>query len=172
MTESASSILLYIQQSLYDGKQPDADGFYCYTKAELAENASVSLSSVARSKEQILDYLEKWCDFSSWAKFEDRAGEVLYQDVSFEAGILKFQRNPLTLQPDFSFLWALPPLQPWFCYDAFDAKHRRRINGNKMRYDAVPWSWDADQHEEEIKQARDAIQLHWSANPSTATDGK
>ena len=170
MTDSVSSILFYIQKSLYEGKQPDADGFYCYTKKELAENASVSVVTVMRSKEQILSYLQRWCDFSSWAKFEDYAGEILYQNVSFEAGILKFKRNPLTLQPEFSFLWALPPLEPWFCYDAFDANHRRRINGNKMKFDAVPWSWNADQYEEEIRQAREAIRQHWSAKMSTTSN--
>lgn len=171
MTDSVSSILLYIQKSLYDGKQPNADAYYCYTAKELAENASVSLSTVKRSKEQVLSYLQRWCDFSTWAKFEDYAGEKLYQDVSFEAGVLKFQRNPLTFQEEFSFLWALPPLEQWFSYDAFDDKHRRRINGNKMIFDAVPWTWDADQYEEEIKQARDAIKQHWSTNLPTAADG-
>ena len=164
MTDSANSILFYIQKSLYEGKQPDTDGYYCYTKKELAEKASVSASTVERNIDQVLAYLQRWCDFSRWAKFENYAGEILYQNVSFETGVLKFQRNPLTFQREFSFLWALPPLEQWFSYDAFDDKHRRRINGNKMKYDAVPWSWDADQYEDEIRQAREAIQQHWSTN--------
>ena len=160
MNDSAAGMVYYIQTSLYDGRQPEAEGFYIFTKKELAEKLGLALTTVHRNIGDVVQYFSSWCDLSSWAKYPELAGEVLYTDVSYERGVLKFKQNPLTLRPDLSFLWALPPLNSWFSYDAFDAKHRRRCNGSQMRYDAIPWSWDADQHEEELERAREDIQKH------------
>ena len=162
MENSAGNVVLYIQQSLYDGRLPDQEGYYCYSRKELAENSGISVSTFNRCKEDVVHYLSTWCDLASWAKYQEYSGEILYQNVSYEKGVLKFQRNPLTLKPELSFLWALPPLNPWFAYDCFDEKHRRRFNGRTMVYDAIPWSWDADQYETELAQARAAIQEHRS----------
>ena len=48
MKDSAPAMLRYIQESLYNGKQPDQDGFYRYTKKELSEHAEISVSTVNR----------------------------------------------------------------------------------------------------------------------------
>ena len=157
---SAGSIIVYIQNCLYDGRQPDQSGYYCFSRKELAENAEIALSTFDRCKEEVIHYFKTYCDFASWAKYKEFAGEVLYTEVSYERGLLKFKRNPLTQMPEFSFLWGLPPLGAYFSYDFFDEKHRRRLNGSKMCYDAIPWSWNADEYETELNEAREAIRIH------------
>ncbi len=163
-SESKGKILHYIQMSLYNGKCANEEGFYCYTKKELTENTGLSSDTISRNMEEVLEYLTDWCDLSWFAGLEELKGQCLYTDVSYKRGILRFKRNPLTCQPEYMYLWALPPLHDRFSYDVFDEKQRRRCHGSKMIYDAIPWSWDADQYEQELKDARKKIQEHWSGD--------
>ena len=162
MNQSAGKVILYIQNSLYDGKKANDDGYYCFTRKELADNSRISATTLDRCKDDVCFHLMNDYDFSSWAKYKELAGESLYLDVAYEKGILRFKRNPLTFQPEYSFLWGLPPLDYYFSYDCFDEKHRRRSNSRKMEYDAIPWSWNADEYEAELMQARADIQTHQS----------
>ncbi len=162
MLLSWKKVALYIQQSLYDGRQPVHEGFYCFRKKELCEMSGISASSFGTNLEELLDYFQRWCDFDTWARFPELRGEKLYQDVSYEKGVFRFRRNPLTFQPEYIFLWALPPLNANFAYDSFDEKHRRRNNAGRIVYDSIPWTWNADDYEEEIRKAREDIQKHWS----------
>ena len=141
MNESVENVILYIQKTLYEGKTPDEDGNFIYTRKELAEGANISLSALNVHKEEIVDFLKKEFDFCNWAKYDDHKGENLFINVSYEYGKLSFQRNPLTINSELSHLWALPPAYPYFVYDVFDSKHRRRCNGDKQIFDMIPWSW-------------------------------
>ena len=156
---SEGEVIHAIQQSLYDGKCPDKDGYYCFSRKELCEIAHLSPSTVDRCKDEVVKYFSSWCDLARWAHYEEYKGEILYINVSYERGVLKFQRNPLTLAPELSHLWAMPPLDFYFAYDCFDEKHRRR-GTVKMVFDAIPWTWDADQYEEELKLARERNREH------------
>lgn len=172
MNESVYKIIHYIQQSLYDGRKPDANGNYCFSRKDLAEGASVSLSSVSSNIESVVLMLSDDYDFNRWARFSEYTGENLYEGVSYNKGVLSFKRNPVTLAPDLNFLWALPPINSLFSYDSFDEKHRRRTSGNKMIYDAIPWTWDADQYEAELKEARRLIAAHIRGDDAKETDSE
>ena len=151
MQGSASKIIYYIQKSLYEGRQPDAEGFYAYTRKELAEGTELSPSTISNNVIDAMLYFRDWCDLKSWAKYEEYKGEVLYVDVCYEKGKLRFKRNPITLKPELSYLWALPPLDNYFTYDYFDDKHRRRCNWYEPIFDALPNSWSEEKIEEYLK---------------------
>ena len=157
---SEGKIKHYIQTTLYDGRKPNENGYYCYSRKELAENTGLSPSTVVRNMDEVLDYFSKGFRLDNCVKFSEYPGESLYCDVSYVQGVLSFKRNPLTFKPELSFLWGLPPLYYHFAYDCFDDKHRRRHNGGKMIFDSIPWSWDADKYEDELRLAREAIRQH------------
>lgn len=144
MMANDGQIIRFIQESLYKGKQATADGFYVFTRKELSDGAGISVSTFDRCKDDVVRYFSSWCDLKTWARYDEYVGEVLYVDVSYEKGKLRFKRNPITLQPNLCHLWALPPLNSYFSYDSFDEKHRRRTNASRIVYDAIPWNWDAD----------------------------
>lgn len=148
---SDRKVIHFIQKSLFNGKQPTNEGYYVFSRKELAEGAGISVSTLDNCKEDVIRYFSSWCDLKTWANYEEYAGQILYTDVSYEKGKLRFKRNPITLQPPLSHLWALPPLDSYFSYDAFDKKHRRRSNASRIVYDAIPWSWDADLWEQIIE---------------------
>lgn len=151
---SDGKIIHFIQRMLYEGWQQTDEGYYLFTRKELAEGAKISVSTVDRYKDKVLKYFSSYCDLKSWAQYNRYAGENLYIDVSYQRGKLKFKRNPITLKPHLSHLWALPPLADYFCYDEFDKKHRRRTNSNRIQYDAIPWQWDADLWEQLIAEGK------------------
>lgn len=151
MQNSAPEIVYYIQMSLYSGREPDEQGFYVYSRKELSEGTGLSMSTISNNIISAMLYFRDWCDLKSWAKYEEYAGEVLYVDVSYEKGKLKFKRNPITLKPELAYLWALPPLNNCFAYDYFDSKHRRRCNSKEPIFDAFPNSWSDEQIEEVLK---------------------
>lgn len=148
MSSSGGKVIHFIQQKLYEGRQPDEAGYYVFPRKELSEGAEISPTTFDNCKDDVVAYFEKWCDLKVWAKYNEYAGEILYVDVSYQRGKLRFRQNPITINSKLSHLWALPPLDSSFSYDCFDEKHRRRINGSSVKMDAIPWSWDADIYEE------------------------
>lgn len=151
MQGSAAEIVYYVQKTLSQGKEPDEQGFYVYSRKDLAEGTGLAISTISNNIISAMLYFRDWCDLKSWAKYEEYAGEILYVDVSYEKGKLKFRRNPITLKPELSYLWALPPLNNHFSYDYFDNKHRRRCNWHEPIFDALPNSWSEEQIEEVLK---------------------
>ncbi|MGN1230465.1 MAG: hypothetical protein ACI4TP_01055 [Anaerotignum sp.] len=148
MSSSGGKVIHYIQQKLYEGRQPDKAGYYVFPRKELSEGAEISATTFDNCKDDVVSYFEKWCDLKVWAKYNEYAGEILYVDVSYQRGKLRFRQNPITINSQLSHLWALPPLDSYFSYDCFDDKHRRRINGSSAKMGAIPWAWDADIYEE------------------------
>ena len=137
MQISTGKMIHYVQKSLFEGKK-DVDGCYIYEKAELAEGAHISESTVNRYKDELVKYLGTLFDLCYWAKYQEYKGAQLFIEVKYTRGKLSFRRNPITFEGELSKLWALPPLWDWFCYDYFDDQHRRRTNG-EAKYDAIPW---------------------------------
>ena len=95
-------------------------------------------------------YFSTWCNLKNQGNYLEYSTEMLYIDVRYENGKFMFKRNPLTLKPELQHLWALPPLESYFCYDSYDEKHRRRNNSVPI-YDAFPWSWSEEKIEAELK---------------------
>ena len=151
---NAHRVIHFIQTSLYNGKESTSAGYYVFSRKELAEGARLSVATFDKCKDDVIEYFSSHCDFKTWAKYDEYAGEILYIDVSYEKGKLKFKRNPLTLQPHLSHLWALPPVRKTYTSDAFDNKHRRRTRSYRCEYDAIPWDWDADLWEQLVKEGK------------------
>ncbi len=156
MSNSAEKIEKYVQETLYNGRQPDDQGFYIFSHKELYANLGVASKTISDSIEEVVCFFAERFDLARWAKYDELKGEQLYLDVSYEKGVLRFRRNPITIDSNLDFLWGLPPIR----FDFFDEKHRRRCYGSNMKYDAIPYDWDADQYEEEINKAREAIKQH------------
>lgn len=150
MSESWGDFIYYIQKSLYEGKQPNDDGYYVFTRKELADGAKLSLSTLDNSKFDIIYYFSEWCNLKRHGNYDELKNEMLYIDAKFVRGKLMFKRNPITLKKEFQHLWALPPLNSYFAYDYFDDKHRRRCNSSQKEYEAFPWSWTEEQIEKSL----------------------
>lgn len=142
-------VILYIQRSLYGGKEPENDGYYKFSRKELCDRAGVSGTAFDNNKNEILNYFSRSCYLGTYGRYPEYANEMLYTDVEYEKGVFKFKRNPITLKPELQHLWALPPLNDYFTHDSFDEKHRRR-GTLQPKYDAFPWSWSEEQIQAEI----------------------
>lgn len=149
-SRTAGKIIRYIQQALYEGKEPDANGYYKFSRKELSEGAQISTSTFDSNRADVESYFARWCDLEKQGKYPELKHEMLYIDVCYEKGYFMFRRNPITLQPELQHLWALPPLADYFCYDCYDEQHRRRTNGPQI-YGAFPWRWTEEQIQETIK---------------------
>ena len=165
MSDPAGKIVYYIQKELANGRQPSEDGFYIFTRKELIEGAEISASTFNNCKAEVVQYFSSWCDLKRWAKYDEYAGEILYVDVSYERGKLKFKRNPITFSLELEHLWALHPLNSYFSYDSFDEYHRRRTNFGEIRYDAIPWDWDADVWEQIVQDGKEDLIKSLVENP-------
>lgn len=141
----------YIQQSLYDGKQPNESGYYVFTRKELANGAGMSVGAFDNNRVKLEEYFSSWCNLKNQGNYHEYASETLYIDVKYEKGKFMFKRNPLTLSPELEHLWALPPLDDYFVYDVYDEKHRRRTSYSVPIYDAFPWSWTEDEIQKELE---------------------
>ena len=64
-------VILYIQQSLYGGKEPDKDGYYKFSRKELCERAGVSGTSFDNNKYEILNYFSKSCYLGTYGKYPE-----------------------------------------------------------------------------------------------------
>ena len=140
----------FIQQSLYEGKQPDKDGYYVFTRKELADGAGKSVGTFDNNRFG-LEYYFSTCSLKEYGKYPEYANEMLYIDVKYEKGKFRFKRNTITMTSELEHLWALPPLCDYFVYDCFDEQHRRRTNYSKPLLDSFPWSWSEEQIQEELK---------------------
>lgn len=150
MPHSWGKFARYIQQSLYEGKQPDENGFYVFTRKELAAGAGMSVGAFDNNRAELEHYFSSWCNLKRQGNYPEYASEMLYIEVKYEKGKFMFKRNPITLSPELQHLWALPPLESWFAYDFYDEQHRRRTNGSP-KYDAFPWSWSEEEIQAELK---------------------
>lgn len=155
---TSGKIIRFIQQSLYEGKDPDSEGYFRFSSKELYEGAEVSASAFYKSRPEVEEYFSSWCNLKRQGNYPEYAAEMLYMDVKYEKGIFMFKRNPITFSPELEHLWALPPLERYFCYDCYDEKHRRRTGNSIPKFDAFPWSWSEERIREEIARRKTTMQ--------------
>lgn len=144
------SIILYIQIQLAEGKEPSQNGIYSFTRKEIIEWIGCSPSFFDRHKSFAVDFLANNFKMIASANFTKNRNENLYNNVCYEKGKLLFQKNPIYNLDEYQYLWAMHPGENYFTYDSFDEQHRRRYNGDKIRYGMLPWSWDEDRIECEL----------------------
>ena len=130
---SSGKIIRYIQQSLYEGKAPDKDGYFKFSRKELYEGARISAAAFDKNRNEVEAYFARWCDLKKQGNYPQYAKEMLYIDVKYEKGYFMFKRNPITLMPELQHLWALPPLESYFCYDCYD-EQRHESGYRYLRY--------------------------------------
>lgn len=148
----SGDIAHYIQVCLYEGRRPDEDGWYVFSRDEISESLNISKQTITNSKDEVIAYLSS--STLSMSGYTQYKGQFLYDQLKYERGKFKFKRNPLSYNEEIKELWAMKPTSDYFAYDCFDSKHRRRKNGS---YDpenpfVFPWSWSDEEIETTIKQ--------------------
>lgn len=139
------NIIWYIEKQLANGCAPDADGYYSFSRKDIVNGIAGSASFFDTHKDKALDFLANNMKMIQRANYTEDTDQNLFVDVSYEKGKVKFRKNPIYCEPKYSHLWGIPPLYDWFAYEYFDDKHRRRWNGNEVKFGAFPWSWSEEQ---------------------------
>ena len=112
-------VVRYIQNSISDGREL-VDDYYVFSRKELIEGAEISASSFnPKIIGEIITILRDFFDFNSnfnIKKFKWHE-QNLFVDISYDKGILKFKRNPLSLLPEYSYMWnEIRISEPYFHY--------------------------------------------------------
>jgi len=103
-------MMLFVQQRLYEGLQPDEDGYYTIQRKEFIDRIPIKPSTFsARISELVESYMEEW-DLEIMFNLKGLIGENLYTDISYKNGKLRFKKNPYIERPEFSYIWARRPL--------------------------------------------------------------
>ena len=86
----------------------DTKNFTINTRKELIESTGISPSSFTKENiREVITILRDWFDFNSNFNIKKYKWleENLFINISYEKGILKFQKNPLSLLPEYSYMW-------------------------------------------------------------------
>lgn len=110
VTNTGYLLMLFVQQRLYEGLQPDADGYYVITRKEFLERLELSPSTFAGQIKNLVNYYMQQWSLGIMFHLDGLHGENLYTDISYDHGKLKFKRNEYTLRPELSYVWARKPL--------------------------------------------------------------
>ena len=152
MNHSVGQIIRYIQQTLFEGREPNEEGYYLYTRRELSDGAGISPTTFDNNKKEVIDYFMYWWSINEVAHYTEYPGEILYIDVKYEKGKFMFKRNPLTFEDELKHLWGNRPGYFGFCYEVYDKQHRQRHNyPNEIYHRSIPWGWTEEQIEEALK---------------------
>lgn len=109
VTENGYLLILFVQQRLFEGLQPDENGDYVIGRKEFIERLPMAPSTFDSNIKKLVDYyIQEWDLYTSFG-LVGLADENLYTDVRYEKGKLKFKRNPYTLRPELSYVWARQP---------------------------------------------------------------
>ncbi len=109
VTENGYRLMLFVQQRLYEGLEPNEDKDYCIKRKEFIERLPMPASTFDNNIQKLVsNYIQQW-DLSISFGLEGLAGENLYLDVRYEKGVLKFKRNPYSLRPELSYIWGRKP---------------------------------------------------------------
>ena len=110
ITQSGQRMMLFVQQRLYEGLQPDEDGYYTIQRKEFIDRIPIKPSTFsARINELVESYMEEW-DLEIMFKLKGLIGENLYVDISYKNGKLRFRKNPYLERPELNYVWARKPL--------------------------------------------------------------
>lgn len=106
-------MMLFVQQRLYEGLQPNKDGDYTIKRKEFIERIPLPASTFDNNvKELTKNQMKAWSLFTSFGlviQGADNLDNHLYVDVRYEHGQLKFKRHPVTLRPELAYTWARRP---------------------------------------------------------------
>ena len=120
ITENGRLLMLFVQQRLYEGLQPDEDGFYVISRKEFLERLDMSPSTFSARIKDLTDYYMLDWNLEIMFGLKGLIHENLYTDISYSKGKLRFKRNPYTERPELSYLWARQPKyweERYLCYD-------------------------------------------------------
>ncbi len=149
--ESGSKIAWYVEDALSKGKQEDKDGWYIFTKKEIADAIDLSPETVYRNISKAMYYL-KSRTFAA-AHFDVEENQI-YTSMKWEKGKLMFKRNPLTNDIKYQYLFGCPRTYYW-AYESYDDKHRRRGNVGRLNGKAFGWHFKDEEIEDEIREMKE-----------------
>ncbi len=109
ITENGYNMMLFVQQRLYEGLQPDEDGYYIIRRKEFIERLPMTSSTFAKQIKNLTKYYMQEWDLQIMFGLKGLARENLYTDISYESGKLRFKRNPYTLREELQYVWARKP---------------------------------------------------------------
>lgn len=109
VTETGKLMMLFVQQRLYEGLQPDINGFYIISRKEFLERLELAPSTFSARIKDLTDYYMHEWDLEIMFDLKGLIGENLYTDISYSSGKLKFKRNSYTERPELSYVWARKP---------------------------------------------------------------
>ncbi len=109
VTRNGYLLMLFVQQRLYEGLEPDKNGDYIIKRKEFIERLPMSASTFDSNIKKLVDYYINQWDLSISFGLEGLAGENLYVDVRYEHGELMFKRNQYTLRDELSYVWGRKP---------------------------------------------------------------
>ena len=110
ITLSGQLMMLFVQQRLYEGLQPDEDGYYTIQRKEFLERIPMKPSTFAGQINNLTDYYMRQWNLEISFKLKGLIHENLYTDISYQDGKLRFRRNRYTERPELSYIWARKPL--------------------------------------------------------------
>ncbi len=121
---SAMEIAWHVEDLLSKGREETKDGWFIFSRKELAEITGFSPQTIYRNINETMRYLESR-SFGT-AKYYDIEPSEIYMMMKWEKGSLMFKRNPLTYDPKYKYLFGKPNEDCYWTYESFDEKHRRR----------------------------------------------
>lgn len=125
MITVVQKVVNYVRNTLYQGREPDENGFYIYNTSEIARAIGTSPRQISIRKEAVEYVLKTNYDLSKYGKYPEYEGESIFTNVIFCRGILKFSRNPITFKKELEYLWALKPIGDGDLEEEFDDNHQR-----------------------------------------------
>ena len=110
VTDNGYKLMLFVKQRLYEGLQPDADGYYTIQRKEFLERIPMKPSTFAGQIENLTDYYMRLWDLQILFKLTGLVGENLYTDISYQNGKLRFKKNSYIERKELEYVWARKPL--------------------------------------------------------------
>ena len=121
-------IVRYIQNSISDGREL-IDDFFVFGRKELIEATKISASSFnSKTIHEIIVILRDFFDFNM--NFNIKAykwhEQNLFIDISYNNGVLKFRKNPLSLQEEYKYMWEEIRIKESYFHYIFSNKYNEK----------------------------------------------
>ena len=110
ISDNGYKLMLFVQQRLYEGLEPDSEGYYIIRRKEFIERLPMKPSTFAGQINNLVDYYMQVWDLGINFHLQGLNRENLYVDVSYQNGKLRFRRNKYTKCPELDYVWARKPL--------------------------------------------------------------
>ena len=144
MEQSSYKIVHYFEKELGDGRKPDCNGFYRFSKNEVAKAVGLSERTVSQA-DKVFNVKISFCGNNrGWSNAKQDYVEMI-SDFDYKNGVYSFRRNPESEIPELDYYWAPKVKDPYFTWKSYDEKHRRRTNSENAYDGTYPWSWKEEQ---------------------------